>query len=752
MNRSYELVPSCGESRVPEPRRAAARSWEGQSVPVEPEADRLADYAAMLGRRKLALFLITLLCALVALGVSLLQAPAYRATASIEVEGVNENFLNLKDVNATANPTPASPEGPVNTEAESLLEESLIERVVLDLGLTRHAEFLPGKGLLSSLKRRVGLESPVPAAGYLANAIAVVKGHLNIETPRQGRIIRIHYESHDPALAASVANTLARTLIQQRLETRWNATEKISEWLDPQIAGLKRNLAQSEEELQRYALSQGLIFTGSLESTGDQNLRLLQEELARSRADRILKQSQYETAKAGQPSLAASGEENRVLQENQIKLTDLRRQLGELGSVLKPENYRVERVQAQIVAMEAAQREEQERVGQRIEKEYTTAQTREQLLARAYAQQAELVSGQSIKATRFESLKREVEVNRRVYEAMMQKAREAGIASAIQPSNIRLITAAKPPIRPFKPNLPLNLGVGVFAGLVFGITYVVASAQVDRKLRSPGQAGRYLNLPELGTIPRAGRGFAGRLTGAEGRSGEVELATAGRRSSIFSESFRTALASLLYTSGGSGSPAAFVVTSPLPGEGKTTVVANLGIALAEINRRVLLVDADLRAPRLHKVFSLENEAGVADLLTGDACPTDGAIKSLIRPTSVPNLWVLTSGLAVDRAASLLHAPVMEHILRYLRKNFDHVIVDAPPTLLFADARIIARSADGVLLVLRANRTSWPSAVAAAQRLQSDGAPILGTILNDWSPGMDAGTYGYRHLRRYYSAR
>jgi len=565
MSHPYKLLTGAEGSGPPALQAIPATISRGEAFPSPGglEANRLGDYWPAFKRRKLPVILITLLGVLGALALSLAQDPGFRATASVEVEGLNENFLNLKDVYATENPSGGSLEATVGTELAALAEESLLQRVVSELKLDHRPEFLPSAGLLGWAKGRLGLASP--AALDTGSVVAVLKEHMLLETPKQGRIIRIQYEARDPALAAEVANTLARTLIQQNLEARWAATKQIGEWLNPQLAELQRNLAQSEERLQQYAQSQGLLITRNNESAGEQGLRLEQEELARARADRIVRQSLYQAAAAGSPGAEATNADGGVLRENQLKLTDLRRQLAELSSVLKPENYKVARVQAQIAELESAQKEEIGRSRQRMVQQYLAAQTREELLAKTYSRQAALVSAQSIKAARYENLKREVEVNRQLYEAMNQKAKEAGIASAIRPSNIRMITTAVPPGRPFKPNVPLNLGLGLFIGLTCGIAYVVASSQMDRKLRVPGDVELHLNLPELGTIPGAARGISRRLIGSNGHRRGSELAAWDEKLSVFSESFRATLTSLLFAGGAAASPGVFVVTSPLAG-------------------------------------------------------------------------------------------------------------------------------------------------------------------------------------------
>ncbi len=322
------------------------------------------------------------------------------------------------------------------------------------------------------------------------------------------------------------------------------------------------------------------------------------------------------------------------------------------------------------------------------------------------------MSDQTVRATRYDSLKREAEVNSQVYEAMMQKAKEAGIMSAVRPSNIRMITVAKPPSQPYKPSLPLNLGVGLFVGLTFGIAYLVASAHSDKRLHTPGEAEQYLNLPELGAIPTNNLGLSTRPRGSNGHARRFAAAAWGDRTSVFSESVRATLTSLLFAGGATAAPKIFAITSSLPGEGKTTVVSNLGAAFAEIDGKVLLIDADFRGPQLHKVFSLDNSRGLSDLLTGEDYPGRRDVARTDPGDRDPESFVLTSGPAAGRLTSLLHGlhgPRLKQIFDRLREEFDHVVVDVPPSLVFADARIIARSTDGVVLVLRAAQTSWPAA-------------------------------------------
>jgi receptor protein-tyrosine kinase len=333
---------------------------------------------------------------------------------------------------------------------------------------------------------------------------------------------------------------------------------------------------------------------------------------------------------------------------------------------------------------------------------------------------------------------------RTLYEALVQKADEARIAAGLRQSNIVLAGPAQAPSRPFKPNLPLNLAIGIFGGAVLAIGLVMLQEQTNSVMRVPGEAGNYLTLPELGAIPMAPlRPSWLYLPGSGNGKLHVERASLEHRSSSVSEAFRTTLASILSDGSEGGHPRVLVVTSSQPMEGKTTVVSNLGIALAEISGKVLLIDGDMRRPQLHRVFDQANSWGLSDLLSEQNAIDDLPLDVLVRKTAVPHLYLLPSGAGTENIFSLLHSGRMSRLLPRFRQEFDYVLVDAPPCLEFADARIMARYAEKLMLVVRANHTDRKTAHAAVQRLQLDGIPVMGVILNRWNPA-HSDLYRYSH--------
>jgi polysaccharide biosynthesis transport protein len=320
------------------------------------------------------------------------------------------------------------------------------------------------------------------------------------------------------------------------------------------------------------------------------------------------------------------------------------------------------------------------------------------------------------------------------YEATLQKAYNAYLASRMRLSNARLAGPATPPLLPRKPNLLLNLGIGAIGGLLIAIAWVMLREQSRPVLRAPGDAGVYLSLPELGAIPQARNGklFAAFFPGLGNGSQGVERAVMEQRMEL-SESFRTTVASILANGRGGRHPRVLVVTSSQPMEGKTTVVSNLGIALAAASKKVLLIDGDMRRPRLHKLFDEANSWGLSDLLSEKNAVHELPLDVLAKRTAIPHLYLLPSGASTDNVFGLLYSDRLARLLPLFREQFDYVLVDAPPCLEFADARIMARHAEEVLLVVRANHTDRRAAQTAVRRFRLDGISVMGVILNRWAP-------------------
>jgi capsular exopolysaccharide synthesis family protein len=358
------------------------------------------------------------------------------------------------------------------------------------------------------------------------------------------------------------------------------------------------------------------------------------------------------------------------------------------------------------------------------------------------------MSEQAAKVTHYNILKREVDTNRQLYDSMLQNVQEAGMTSALNASNIRVVDSAEPPTRPYKPSVVLNSALGLLAGAFLGMALVVVQERADRTIHGPGEAATYLDVPELGTIPSA-KAERSRLSAyyqngkdlktkklESGQPLRVELVTSNSKPSVLADAFRATLTSILYCGENGNRPRIIVITSTNTGDGKTTVACNLALALAEIGpsvlmQSVLLIDGDLRRPRLHEIFGVSNRWGLTDILNGRE-PPNGR-EGIVCKTGFRNLNLLPAGLSAANIAVLLHSPRAFAFLNRMREEFHTVIIDAPPMLNMPDVRVFGRLADGVILVVRSAETMRSAAVAAKQRLTEDGTRVLGTILNQWDP-------------------
>jgi polysaccharide biosynthesis transport protein len=710
----------------------------------------LLGYFQILSRHRGALLVTAFTGALAGLLIVLPQTPLYQARVSLEIQGINENFLNMKDFSPTSGGSFSYPDFDIQTQVRILESHSLAARVLDTLGIEKQSELARDSGRLSTWKGALGLSSAQPVSR--ARAVEAAAAHLRVRSSNNNRIVEVFYDAPDPQLAADFANTLANEFIEQNLEARWKATERTGEWLTRQLADLKTRLEKSEDELQAYAQATHLLFTGDQEkeNVSEEKLRQLQVELTRAQSDRVAKQSKLELANSAPAESLPEVLDDLSLRDSQVKLTDLRRQRAELNTALTPAHYKVQRIEAQIAELEADLKRNRTNILSRIHNEFEASQRREKLLAADYSAQSALVSKQAGKAVHYNILKREVDTNRRLYEGTLQRVKEAGVASAMRASGIHVVDPATPPSRPYRPDVPRSSVMGLLAGFFVGAAFFLMREKANRTLQQPGDAPACLRLPELGLIPAAGleRRMGNLVT--KQLDEPLEVVNWRHTPSMMADSFRGTLISILFSKPPGDRPRVLVLTSANPSEGKTTVVTNLAIALTEISRRVLLIDADMRRPRIHELFDLKNDFGLSDLLKARTPLHRDPVDVMVQRTEVPGLYALPSGSVEAGASDLLHSPRLAELLIKMRGVFDAILIDTPPMLHLPDARVLGKLSDAVVLVVRAGETTRDVAMAACQRFHEDGTPLLGTILNGWNPALNNYGYDYNNYEPYYA--
>jgi len=710
--------------------------------------DSLVDHWQILFRHRKTLLAFVVAGLVAAILISLIQTPIYRVRTSLEIQGTS--FLDPKGTNDTGG-NYASPESYVETQVKLLQSESLLEHVIDKLKLQNEQ---PKSGLRAftwRIHRMLQFSDPsgLPEREKLMREI---ERNLTVRTSGSSRLLEVTYESPDAKGAADFANTLVSQFIELSQEERWKAAQGTAEWLTSHLDKMKAQLEQSETQMQEYARTSGLSFTSEKENLAESRLKELQDDLSKAQADRIGSQAKLEGAKNNPADTLPEVLDDTTMREYRQRLTDLQRQYAELGATLTPEHYKVQRVQAQIDELKSAMQRERGNVVRRIGNEYSASLRRETLLSRARDVQAKIVADQSEKAIHYDTLKRDVDSNRHLYEVMLQRVKEASLASAMRDSNVLVVDRARPPLLPYRPSLPMNSAIGLCSGVLFGFGFVLLRERVNHRISVPGDAQVFLDLPELGVIPLDDSVLPRQISSGLNprrpapslptwKSNGPELATWKRKPSMVAECARTTLTSILLPIENGEGPQVIVITSPCPGDGKTTVACNLSIAVAEIGRKVLLIEGDLRRPRLNSVFGVGNNWGLSDVLRGDGQLENVSVSHLVRETEVSGLYLLPGGSCGVTPSNLFYSPRMATLLKRLRGEFDMILIDAPPMIHLADARVLGHLSDGVVLVIRAGQTTTESALSACQRFAEDGTRVLGTILNSWDP-KSTGVYGY----------
>ena len=731
----------------------------GEFTAAPGDSVALGTVTTPLWRRKKTIVAAGVLGVLIGGGTSFLMTPTYRARTSVQLEGFNNDQvtpISLSVPNASA-------ENYLQNQVKVLESETLAKRVADNLG-TGPAAMAGEGGWLTELLKEFGILHP-SRLNEEERRIKKIKDALTIRTSLQSQVIELFFDSSDPNQAARGANAARSAFIDLNREAREQLVLETTEWLDKQAAELKASVEKANQHLQSFAQSAGLILAGNEGTVAQERTRQTQDALARAEADRAAKQSRYETATSKGTDLFSDALAAGPFHQYQVDLGNMRRELAQLKTLYTPTNYKVERLQAQIAETERAMEEERKATVARMGNEYAAASRMEALLADVHSRQLRTAEREMANDRQYNMLKSEIDTTQKLYESVLQKAKEAGAASALRATNIRVIDSATVPSTPYSPRTPLNMAIGFALGTLGGIGLVLVTER-SGKVSRPGET-RILNIPELGVIPsakdaRALDGLGGSLVKA-GRSREVGLVTRDHSASILSESFRGAFTSILFGAearrdstphvlhpGGR----VLVVASVDMMEGKTTVLTNLGVVAAEQRQRVLLIDADLRRPRLHQIFDVPNDRGLTDLLLRTHAP--GAadhlpLESFVRPTATAGLSVLPSGPVDETSTTLLRSSDFQAFLQPCRRDFDLILIDTPPLMLYADARILGRLSDGVVMIVRANTRSSEELTAVCERLRQDQIPVLGTILNDWRMDSDqARAYGrYRdHYQRH----
>jgi succinoglycan biosynthesis transport protein ExoP len=655
----------------------------------------------------------------------------YEATGSIAINKPDSMFLNFKDSQGAGmgyeDPTD------LDTEVHILRSDLLALQVMRELNMDKdQSGASPSTGLQTT-------DALQPDSPKMSGMLAAFKSKLNVSLETGTRIIQIRYLSPSPDRAAQVVNTLMHTYVEQNFKTRFESTMQASDWLSKQLVGMQIKVETSQEKLVKYQKEHDILGIDEKQNIITSKLDELNKGLTEAEADRMEKESVYRLVQNNDTdagSAAAIGNSisqtsganttSTLLEKLREQEADIKIQVAQLSTQFGPAYPKVAQLNNQAKEVDAQIQAELRKVSSRLRGDYLASLQREQMLREAMEKQKQEANKLNESAIEYSILKRDLESNRTLYEGLLERLKEAGVTAGLRSNNFRIVDAARKPMIPAEPNIPRNLTFALALGLTTGIGLAFVLEGLDNTVRTPEQAQAISALPSLGMIPLGSLiGEVGGPRLAVTTSKEtVELVTQARPQSQMAESYRALRTSLLLTSLGAP-PKVILITSALPQEGKTTTSLNTAIVLAQKGSRVLLIDADMRRPSVHKALGMGPRTGLSNVLTGNA----QLHNAIVRSTLIPTLYILTAGTPPPNPAELLASANMRDVLNELREQYDHIVIDTPPTLSVTDAVIVSTSADSVVLVIRSGQTTRQALRRARDLLVRVNARIAGVLLN-----------------------
>lgn len=682
---------------------------------VPPEAGiNLMGYWHILWNQRLIIVTVTAAVVLFALVTTLLTAPTYRASTSLQID---REALKVVEFEGDQRPVESgSGNDFYQTQYELLKSRALAQRVSDKLGLPqdpRYAKLFAQSAADRVLGRVAVPELPTTEQELRAAqeaAVQAIRSGLTVEPIRNSRLVRLHFDSPDPQFSAEVADAFADAFIASTLERRFDASSYAKAFLEKRLEQLKVRLEDSERQLVQFAQKEQIVSGEEGGSLSGRNLSELNSTLAQAQAQRIRAEARWRqassTSGAGLPADMLAGSIIRQLQQRRAELLA---EYQENLRIYKPDYPLMKQIQSQID--ELARQIDQELLGIRssVKAEYDAAVGQERLLGGTLGAVREDVLDLQSRSIDYTILKREVDTNRQIYDALLQRYKEIGVAGGVSTNNVSIVDRAQVPGNRFKPSLSQNLALALLAGLMAGLMVAFLREHLDDTIRGPEDMEKLLGLPVLGSIPLLLRD-------------QSPMQASGDMRSAFAESYRSVRTALQFSTD-AGVPRILLITSATPGEGKSTTALLLGRNLAQLGKRVLLIDADLRNPSLHRTLQIGNGTGLSNHLAGATPPVDAA-----EVAGVTNLWIIPSGPLPPNPAELLAGPKMKRMLEIAAQQYDQVIIDGPPIMGLADAPILSNLASGTLLMVAAGKTRRGQLKAAFKRLAAARARVIGSVI------------------------
>lgn len=696
-------------------------------LPAEPaqvrESNWVKPVAVMRKRWRVAASFAFSVVAIVALIVFWIT-PEYEPSARIEIDPPGTEAFSMEPAGS-----PQSETQFLGTQVQNLQTDDLAIAVIRKLGLDKNPDFAGNAPAAADARDPRILSSTENAA------LRTLHKRLKVLHDPNSHIITVSITAHSPTLAADITNTLVQIFVDRTLKMRRDAISNSMAWLQSQLNDVRTKAEQANRDLAAFQKKTGVAEIDEGRNTFGDLLTELDRQITQIQSERIQLESYLQKGREGGVDSLPQVRDNPVVQKLTQNLADVRAQLSRDLVIYGVNHPNAKKLKSQELELEKQLAIQKKEALDQLRISYDAARAREKLMAGQRRQAGKTIGDMA----EYNILKKQAQAQSALYNSLLGQIEEAGIRAASQSSNIQVVDSARILDRPTRPHRVRALGLGFFAGIFGGIMLAFLRERLDNPLRTPQDVRVWTGIPSVSTIPDfAANGFRGVMKfGRNSVDGDPPKFLLERPHSPESEAVLALRANIILANG--DQPQAILVTSSLPGEGKTTVAVNLALALSQ-HRRTCLVDADLRRPCVAGTCGLRADRGLGDVLLGSV-PLQDALRPL---HNAPNLIVLPGGRASDERAHMIAGTAMKSIITVLRAQFDFVIIDSSPIIPYADGRVLATLTDGVIFVARSGVTPGPAMVRSMELLYEVRSPrILKVVLNGHDfPGHDL--YYYPH--------
>jgi capsular exopolysaccharide synthesis family protein len=761
---------------------------------VDPNAEsevHLLDYWRAIRKRLWLIISVELLISMLTVVYVSRKPDIFEAKARVQVNlEDNQNLVSGQSVLYSATDDPVY----FNTQLQILVSSGLIRRVVRTLDLEHNPDFLKAnasqkRSTWQSVLQTLGIRKEAPAqtknndelplangvadasakedlieAKRLAPFVEQIRGGLDVEPVKENRgyyketrLIDISFQHTDPQVAAKVVNAVAETYIFSNLEKKTETNSSTGDFLQKRIAELQEGIRTAEERLVNYAKNNQIVSLDANQNTVVDRLAGLNRQLLEAENDRKTAEAALNAAKAPGAANAMIDGEAKQAGDIDAKLAELRQKRAQLlAADATEEAPEVKEVDGEIRELEKQVKDSKTKKTSTLLTNLTTRykQTleRENLLRKSFEQQRSETLSQNEAAINYRIIQQSIETNKTMLNSLLQRSKENDVVMAGKSNNISVIDYALAPDGPIGPNRTRTVFVSIFLALGLGVGLSLFLEYLDDTVRTTEDVERLLNLPALAIIPAVGNGVKRKVLAGSKALQKKSFINAGNHSELLmnvdgrsplAESYRHLRTSVLLSTAGRA-PKSLLITSTLPGEGKTTTAVNTSYSLAQTGASVVIIDADMRRPRLQSIFGMRGQLGLSSILSSDV--TEDEMLAMICKDEATGLHVLTAGPIPPNPAELLGSDQMRRLLVTLQRHFDHVVVDSPPVSSFTDGVLIATMVDGVLLVVHGGKSSRHVVKRSRQLLVDVGAKIFGVVLNN----TEIQSHDYYYYQRYYS--